>query len=199
MTATPPLSGIILAGGRATRMEGRDKGLIPLLGQPMIAQALRRLRPQVDDVVINANRHQDEYARFGHPVIGDLNGDYAGPLAGVQAALPHCRHEWALVVACDCPLLPNNLGETLFAALKPGDLLATTHDGERMQPLFLLIHRSLQPKLDAALAAGHFKVEQWCRAQAHVVVPITDADAFLNVNTEAERLALEQRLSDQNL
>lgn len=193
------ISGIVLAGGRATRMEGRDKGLIPLLGRPLIAHVLDRLEPQVSDVVINANRHQSEYAQFGVPVVADTLADFSGPLAGILAALPRCREEWALVVACDCPLLPTDLGQQLVSALKPESRLAVAHDGERLQPLFLLLHKSLETSLEAALAANHHKVERWCMEQEHVIVPIRGKDAFRNINTETERLELEALLQTQNL
>jgi molybdopterin-guanine dinucleotide biosynthesis protein A len=194
MSTRIPLSGIVLAGGRALRMGGVDKGLIEVAGRPLIAHVLARLRPQVGDIVINANRHAAIYAQFSTPVVADADASFAGPLAGIAAALPHCRQEWALVVACDCPLLPENLGATLSAALAPGALLAMAHDGERAQPLCLLLHRSLQQSLVAALQAGHNKVESWCLEQPHVVVPFADTEIFRNINTEAERLALEQEL-----
>ena len=186
MTGSTPCSGIILAGGRATRLQGRDKGLLELAGEPLLAHVLRRLRPQVDDIVINANRNQEQYAAFGWPVVSDRTPEFAGPLAGIQSALPLCRHDWVLVVACDCPLLPADLAPRLFAGLHSGDVLAIAHDGERMQPLCLLLHRSLQASLDAAVQAGHAKVERWCLAQAHSVVTIGDVGAFRNINTEED-------------
>lgn len=194
-TLSPQFSGIVLAGGRASRMGGRDKGLLELAGEPMISHVLRRLRPQVDDIIINANRHAGEYAQFGWPVVADHNADFAGPLAGIQAALPHCRHDWALVVACDCPLLPTDLGERLYQGMRADSVLAIAYDGERLQPLCLLLHRSLQASLDAAVRTGHAKVELWCMLQAHTVVTIADAGAFDNINTasELERLSAQLR------
>ena len=186
ITGSTPCSGIILAGGRATRLQGRDKGLLELAGEPLLAHVLRRLRPQVDDIVINANRHLEQYAAFGWPVVPDHTPDFAGPLAGIQAALPHCRHEWVLVVACDCPLLPTDLAQRLFAGLSAGSWLAIAHDGKRLQPLCLLLHKSLQLSLDATVQAGHAKVERWCLAQAHDVVTIADVGAFRNINTEED-------------
>jgi len=186
LTTTPLFSGIILAGGRATRMQGRDKGLLPLAGEPLIGHALRRLRALVDDIVISANRHHEQYAQFGWPVIADNNSDFAGPLAGIQAALPHCRHDWVMVVACDCPLLPTDLTQKLYDCLHPKSLLAVAHDGERLQALCLLLHRSLQTTLDTAVQAGHAKVERWCLAQPHTVLTLTEPEVFRNINTEQD-------------
>jgi molybdopterin-guanine dinucleotide biosynthesis protein A len=191
------LSGIILAGGRALRMGGIDKGLIPLAGRPLIAHVLERLQAQVDDIVINANRHADIYAQFHLPVVPDENDHFAGPLAGIAAALPQCRQEWALVVACDCPVLPADLAAQLLSGLKPGALLAMAHDGERAQPLCLLLHRSLLGSLQTSLQSGHHKVESWCLEQPHAVVRFADAGAFRNINTEQERVAMEKKLTGE--
>ncbi len=195
---TAHISAIILAGGQARRMGGQDKGLIPLLGRPMIAHLIERLAPQVDDIVISANRHHNEYAQFGHPVIADTQGDFAGPLAGITACLPHCRHDWVLVVACDTPLVPANLASTLLQCRDAKTEVVMVHDGERLQPLFLLLQRSLQTSLHAALQDGEYKVEGWARDQPHAIAVLQNPEAFMNINTEAERLALESLLQTQS-
>lgn len=188
------LSAIILAGGQASRMGGQDKGLILLNGRPMIDYVITRLKAQVDDMVISANRHHADYARFGWPVFADHATDYAGPLAGIAACLPHCRHDWVLVVACDSPLLPTDLAAQLFSRRQRDTQVVMVHDGERLQPLFLLLHKSLGPALDQALQRGEYKVERWARAQPHIIVTQNTPQAFMNINTEAERLALESLL-----
>lgn len=191
------VSGIVLAGGRATRMGGIDKGLVTVAGRPLIAHVLERLRPQVDDIVINANRNQGSYAVFSWPVATDADSSFSGPLAGIAAALPHCRQEWALVVACDCPLLPENLAAALRSGMQPGDLLAVAHDGQRLQPLFMLLHRSLLTSLRDAIAIGELKVENWIHRQAFATVQFADPLAFSNINTDVERQALEKVLPDK--
>src|SRR5258706_11367559 len=108
------VTGIVLAGGQGRRMGGVDKGLQLLHGKPMIASVLARLAPQVTEIIINANQNLDTYARFGHRVIPDAIGGYAGPLAGLHAGLGEARHELVLTAPCDSPFLPLDL----FARLK---------------------------------------------------------------------------------
>ncbi|MEC7119053.1 MAG: molybdenum cofactor guanylyltransferase MobA [Pseudomonadota bacterium] len=193
----PACSAIILAGGRASRMQGQDKGLIPLAGQPMIQHVLQRVAPQVQDIVINANRSIADYTALGYPVVNDQVGEFAGPLAGIAAGLAICQQDWALVVACDCPQLPLDLVAQLFAA-RARQPLVILHDGQRLQPLFMLIHRQLLPALQQALAQQQAKVGQWCLAQHPAILRVAQPAAFANINTEAERLALEQQLLQTN-
>lgn len=184
MPATPPAcSAIILAGGLATRLGGADKALLPFRGRPLLAHVLARLAPQVDDIVLNYNRDPAALAAFGLPVAVDRERDHAGPLAGIAAALPYCRHDLVLVVPCDSPFLPTDLRARLANGLAGGHRLAIAHDGERLQPLFLLLHRSLLPSLEEWLRAGRRKVEDWCRAQEAAIVPIDLPQAFINLNT----------------
>src|SRR5690606_37051954 len=112
------VSGVILAGGRATRMGGDDKGWVPLAGTPLIQHVLTRLRPQVDEVLINANRSQARYRQLA-PVIGDAQADFQGPLAGMLAGLTAARHDWVLFVPCDGPALPLDLMTRFRAAITP--------------------------------------------------------------------------------
>jgi len=181
----PTYSGIILAGGQATRMGGIDKGWVEWQGVPLIQHVLQRLAPQVDDVIISANRSLDQYQALGYPVVTDPLPDFSGPLAGIAAALAVCRHDWALVAACDCPLLPLDLGQTLHDA-HPNAPLRLVHDGVQLQPLFMLLHRQLLPSLQQALAQQQHKVGQWARAQSAQIVQINTPDAFVNFNTLAD-------------
>src|SRR3990172_9232766 len=114
------ITGVILAGGEGRRMGGVDKGLRELRGKPMIQWVLERFAPQVDAVLINANQNLDVYARFGHPVVTDEIGGYAGPLAGLQCALNTARHPLVATVPCDSPFLPSDLVARLPAALQAG-------------------------------------------------------------------------------
>lgn len=195
-SAESACSAIILAGGRATRLGGQDKALTPFAGRPLIAHVLDRLRPQANDIVINCNRNQERLAVFGLPLVPDIEPDFAGPLAGIAAALPHCRHEHVLVVPCDSPFLPFDLASSLMAALTPGRKLALCHDGKRLQPLFMLLHRSLADSLRDYLASGQHKVEIWCRLHDPAIVRINDAKAFINLNTPEELAAAEKKEGD---
>lgn len=179
-------SAIVLAGGRSSRMGGRNKALELLSDRPLIAHVLERLQPQVDDIVINCNRHQTELAAFGHRLIGDEAPDYPGPLAGIAAALPLCKHELALVAPCDTPWLPADLYQCLAAKLQPDIHLVIAHDGQRLQPLFMLLRRKLLPSLQASLRQGHYKVEKWCAEENAAVARFNNAEAFANLNTLAE-------------
>ncbi|MFG0874845.1 molybdenum cofactor guanylyltransferase MobA [Aeromonas media] len=191
---TFPISAVILAGGRATRMGGDDKGWVPLAGQPLVVHVLERLRPQVDEVLINANRSEDRYRQLA-PVIGDEQADFQGPLAGMQAGLAAARHDWVLFVPCDGPALPRDLMTRFRAALTPQTELVVAHDGEHLQPVIALLHRSLLPSLQRALAEGERKTGAWFARHRMTVVPFADApDAFINLNSPAELAAYEARL-----
>lgn len=189
-----PVSAVILAGGRATRMGGEDKGWVALAGRPLIDHVLERLRPQVDEVLINANRSQDRYQALA-TVISDDNPDYLGPLAGMQAGLAAAHHDWVLFVPCDGPALPHDLMSRFRTALTPDTELVVAHDGDWLQPVVALLHRSLLPSLTHALAEGERKIDIWFARHRMAVVSFADQpDAFINLNSPAELAAYEARL-----
>ncbi|PPA30853.1 molybdenum cofactor guanylyltransferase MobA [Aeromonas jandaei] len=191
-----PVSAVILAGGRATRMGGEDKGWVELAGRPLIAHVLERLRPQVDEILINANRSHDRYQALA-PVISDDNRDYLGPLAGMQVGLAAARHDWVLFVPCDGPALPPDLMSRFRAALTPTTGLVVAHDGDWLQPVVALLHTSLLPSLSAALAEGERKIDIWFARHNMAVVSFADQpDAFINLNSPDELAAYEARLQD---
>ena len=193
-TDTFPVSAVILAGGRATRMGGEDKGWVALAGRPLIDHVLERLRPQVDEVLINANRSQTRYQALA-PVISDDNNDYLGPLAGMQAGLAAAHHDWVLFVPCDGPALPHDLMSRFRAALTPDTELVVAHDGDWLQPVVTLLHKSLLPSLTLALAEGERKIDIWFARHRMAVVNFADQpDAFINLNSPAELAAYEARL-----
>lgn len=177
-------SAIVLAGGRSSRLGGRDKALEELAGRALIAHVLERLQPQVDDIVINCNRHQEELALFGHKLVSDETSDFPGPLAGIAAAMPHCKHDLILVTPCDTPWLPADLYQHLRATLPAAGRLVIAHDGQRLQPLFMLLRRELLASLQDSLRQGHYKVEKWCQEQQAAIARFEDAAAFANLNTE---------------
>ena len=209
------ITGLVLAGGRGSRMGGLDKGLQRLGARTLVEHALERLRPQVGALAINANRHLDDYGRFGVPVWPDAESDFPGPLAGMLAGLAACRTEWLVTVPCDTPGFPADLVARLFEAARAAGVRAAmpvtdeatgyctearpaARPGPQPQPVFCLMHRSLHAPLAAAMAAGERKIERFTRSQGQVLVPFTgpdDAQAFFNANTEAdlERLRSAER------
>ena len=180
------VSGIVLAGGLGRRMGGVDKGLQPLRGKPMVEWVLARLAPQVDDIVINANQNLERYAAFGHRVVPDRVGGFAGPLAGLHAGLKFARHPLVVTVPCDSPFLPADLVSRLQAALGANQL-AVAKTGEQAHPVFSLMKREVRESLEAFLAQGGRKIDAWYAALKVVEVRFDDeADAFRNINTLEE-------------
>jgi molybdopterin-guanine dinucleotide biosynthesis protein A len=186
------VTGIVLAGGQGSRMGGVDKGLQPFMGRPMVAHAVERLAPQVDELLINANRNPEAYAALGHRVIADEIEGFAGPLAGFERGLAHARGELVATVPCDSPFLPRDLVARLRAALeREGAELAVARTGTQAHPVFCLMRRSLHPSLRDFLAGGQRKIDRWYAGHKVVEVAFDDeADAFRNINTreELERL-----------
>lgn len=188
------ISGLILAGGQGRRMGGRDKGLEPFAGQALIDHVLRRLRPQVAEVLINANRHLDAYRRLGTQVISDREGGYQGPLMGIWSGLSAATTPWVVVVPCDSPALPEDLVARLVEG-GDGHAIAVAHDGERAHPVVALIRRDLVDDLGEALAAGERKIDRWYARHAWCHVDFSDCpQAFANLNTEQDKARLEQHL-----
>lgn len=190
-------TGVILAGGRARRMGGEDKGLVNLAGRPMAAWILERLAPQCDTLIINANRNAARYRQLGAPVIADGIEDYAGPLAGMAAALATVSTPWIVTVPCDGPFLSPDLVTRLHAArLRDDAELAVAHDGERMQPVYALLPTALNHSLEAFLAAGGRKIDRWYAEHRVALADFSDAtDTFVNVNTPEDRDEVEKQLS----
>ncbi|MBK9019285.1 MAG: molybdenum cofactor guanylyltransferase [Sulfuritalea sp.] len=180
-----PITGVILAGGAGRRMGGIDKGLQELDGQPLVQRVLVRLAPQVDSVLISANRNLERYAGFGCPVLGDTIPGYAGPLAGLQAALSRAATPLLVSAPCDSPFLPTDLVARLRAALDANHAdLAVARAGDRVHRAFCLLRRELLPGLDRFLAGGERKVGLWHASLNLAEVSFDDeADAFDNINT----------------
>ena len=185
MAASGQVTGLILAGGEGRRVGGADKGLLDYRGKPLVAHAIERLAPQVDALLISANRNLEDYLDFGYPVVTDASAERLGPLAGIAAGLRAGTTPWLVVCPCDCPHLPVDLVARLLAGIDQSRLaIAATNDGT--QPTFMLCHRELLPALDAWLAAGERKVMAWCRNQGAVEVAFADKSAFRNMNTRGE-------------
>ncbi|GAD23993.1 molybdenum cofactor guanylyltransferase MobA [Acidovorax sp. MR-S7] len=191
------ITGLVLAGGRGTRMGGVDKGLQPFRGTLLALHALRRLQPQVGAVALNANRHLAEYAAFGTPVWPDTLAGHPGPLAGFVAGLERCGTPWLLTVPCDTPLFPPDLAARLAqAAARTGAGAVLAADaGGLPQPVFCLLRAALLPDLRQFVAGGGRKVRQWAARHGGTLAafdqPGDDPRAFDNANTLAELHALE--------
>ena len=195
--ARTAVTGVILAGGRAERMEGRDKGLLPLAGEPLIAHGIRRLRPQVAALLISANRNQAVYRTFGCPVVGDdPKMQFRGPLAGMLAAMDAAETPYLLTAPCDSPLLPPDYARRMCAALEQEGSSVSVAFGEgSWQPVFALLPVALRGDLSGWLAAGQGGVGRWLQRHQPARVAFADGSAlFRNVNTPEELARLEVEL-----
>ncbi len=193
---TSQITGLILAGGRGTRMGTVDKGLQMFRGAPMALHALMRLSPQVGYVMINANQNIAPYEGFGVPVWQDETQGFAGPLAGLQTGLIHCETDYLVTVPCDSPFLPADLVARLGAALEENDAdlaVAVTGEGETRQPhpVFCLARASLLPHLTLYLQDGGRKFDTWYSSLKAVEVHFEDENAFRNIYTLDELRKLE--------
>jgi molybdopterin-guanine dinucleotide biosynthesis protein A len=182
------VTGVVLAGGQGRRMGSIDKGLVLLQGRPMVQHVLERLRPQVDEILINANQHRADYEAFGHAVFADEIGGFAGPLAGLQVGLAQAKHPLVATVPCDSPFLPADLVARLAAALAAREAdLAVARTFEQPHPVFALVRRTVLPHLTRFLEEGGRKIDAWYATLSTVEVPFDDeADAFRNINTPDE-------------
>ena len=191
------ITGLILAGGRGSRMGGVDKGLQNHHGVPLAMHALMRLSPQVGEILINANRNLGAYESMGVPVWPDSLADYAGPLAGFLTGLERCETPYLVTVPCDSPLFPTDLVARLAQALEAADaeiaMAATMEDGVmQVQPVFCLMKSEVLESLVRFTQSGQRKIDKWTATLRCVEVPFEDAQAFANANTPDELKALQQ-------
>ena len=188
MIPTHDITGLILAGGRGSRMGGADKGLQPWHGQPLAQHALQRLTPQVGTTLISANRNTEQYATMGPVVLSDTLSGYEGPLAGFLTGLEHCTTPYLVTVPCDCPNFPSDLVAQLAKALTQHQAeiaVAVSRDEGtlRAHPVFCLMKASLRNSLAAFMQAGERRVSAWTAQHIRVDVPFDDASAFVGANT----------------
>jgi molybdopterin-guanine dinucleotide biosynthesis protein A len=213
------ITGVILAGGRARRLGGLDKGLMDYAGRPLVEWVIAALRPQVRTLIINANRNLERYRAYGWPVVSDRTADFQGPLAGIASALAVAETPYILTLPCDGPRPPADLGRRLCEALwTPVSLLgnssgslvaaggetptaigpaeiAVASDGARLQPVHALIPTCLASSLDEFLTAGERRVDRWYARHRTAIADFSDQPrAFANINDDedARRLALGQ-------
>ena len=194
------ITGLILAGGRGSRMGGVDKGLQMHRGVPMAMHALLRLGPQVGEMMINANRNLGAYESMGVPVWPDTLPDHAGPLAGFLTGLERCETPYLMTVPCDSPLFPDDLVQRLAHALDTTDAeiaMAATREGTgeqqrlQVQPVFCLMRVDLLESLMRFTQSGQRKIDKWTALHRCVEVPFDDAAAFTNANTREELQQLQ--------
>lgn len=169
-------------------MGGIDKGLVEFRGKPLVAHVLERIAPQVDTLLINANRETEAYQQLGYPVIADAIGGYAGPLAGLHTGMQHATTPLIATVPCDSPFLPTDLIARLLAALESQQAdLAVAKTGDQAQPVFCLCHTNLLTNLTQFLEHGGRKIDAWYASLNFVEVSFDDQQqAFANINTLAE-------------
>lgn len=185
-------SALILAGGRGSRLDGIDKGLIAYAGRPIIEHLLKQLQEQAPQIIISANRNIERYQAYKLPVIMDEKSNYAGPLAGISAAMQAIPAEYLLTLPCDAPLIPHDYLKRMANALcqESADIAIAT-DGNNLQYVHALIPVRLHQHLQKYLQAGHRRVGEWLRQHSFTAVDFSDqVDAFNNINTEADRLKL---------
>ena len=185
MNKQSKVSGVVLAGGLARRMNKRDKGLVPFNNKAMITYALQAMAPVVGELFINANRNIEQYQQFDYPVISDATDDFIGPLAGVYAALNVCHHDVLLVIPCDSPFIT---AEGLLMLLDEREHrqaeIAVAFDGERIHPVFMAIKKSLKDSLQNYLAQGERKIDRWFEQHNWVKVDFSaNPEYFSNINT----------------
>jgi molybdenum cofactor guanylyltransferase len=192
------ITGLILAGGRGSRMGGVDKGLQNHRGLPLAMHALMRLQPQVGAMLINANRNLGAYEALGAPVVPDSTQDFAGPLAGMLVGLEQCQTPWLVSVPCDTPDFPLDLVEQLSRAAHEQQAaiaypVTTEADGsEQTHPVFCLLKSELMESLVAFMQGGGRKIDAWFAQHKAIGVRFPDARAFFNANTAQELAQLQK-------
>ena len=190
------ITGVILAGGRASRMGDIDKGLVNLNGLPLIEHVINALKPQVFELLINANRHLDRYEQYGYPVVPDQTDDYLGPLSGILASLQAAKTDYIFTTPCDVPLLYPEIVQRMWDKVSSQTSQpCVAHDGQRIQPLFTLLHTSLIDNLQQFLNSGERKAEIWVTRLNPIIVDFSDqSECFININQPDDLSRIENRL-----
>lgn len=177
---------VILAGGKASRMGGDDKGLILVNGSPLIELVVNAIKPQTDLLYINANRNIEQYQSFT-TVIEDELANFQGPLAGVQSCLTHIENDWIGFTPCDSPNIPSDLIQRLNQHIRSDVDIIVAHDGKHPQPVFSLWNRCALTKLNTFLENGDRKIKILLQQCTTVYADFSDIpETFINLNTPEE-------------
>jgi len=189
------VTGVILAGGLARRMNNQDKGLVKYKGRPMVSYAIAALGAVADQTLINANRNREQYEKFGLPVVADQTDSFDGPLAGVLSAMIHTDADVLIVMPCDSPLIKADHLQKLLATRAENDAdVAAAFDGERLHPVFLAIKTSLKTSLQDYLASGQRRIDCWLEQQKMVKADFSnEPEIFININTLTQLSELEAK------
>ncbi len=193
------ITAVILAGGKGSRMENYDKGLIKLADKALIEYVINVIQPQVEKIFISANRNINEYQKLGLPVICDEKTEFNGPLSGICEALKICTTKYLLVLPCDCPFIEADIIEKLYKSAEENNSdVALIHDGQFLQPLFALIAKNALTSLEQSIAAKSFKVKQWMTDQKHSIIEDRREQIFFNINSRNELAMAEKLISSKN-
>jgi molybdopterin-guanine dinucleotide biosynthesis protein A len=210
MKITEPVVGVVLSGGRSSRMGGGDKCLLRLTGRPVLTRIVDRLRPQVSRVIINANGDPSRFDDFGLPVIADSIAGLAGPLAGVHAGLEwvktHAKDVRRIAtIASDTPFFPSDLVRRFLS--EPGDypVLLVAASSEGVHPVVGLWPVALAPQIEESLRCGMRKVGAFAKEHGAIEVffaPVrigeTVVDPFFNINRPEDLLHAEALLREHS-
>lgn len=188
------ITGLILAGGRGSRFDNRDKGLIPYKNSTLVEHCITKLKSQVNTIMVSANRNLDFYANLNVEVVEDSITDFSGPLAGIHAALQNMQTEWLLSIACDTPCFPHDYSNQLANAIQNNEnLLAVAQSNKQIQSVSILVHKSLYSSLNQFLISGERKAKIWLAQHNPVIVDFNSPmHAFYNVNTPDDLAELER-------
>jgi len=192
------VTGVVLAGGLARRMNNQDKGLIDYHNRPMVSYAVDAMSQVASTVFINANRNLLDYKGFGYQVISDQTDSFDGPLAGILAAMNHTETDILCIMPCDSPLIrAGHLTKLISALIDNNADIAVAFDGERIHPVFLALKPSLQTSLTTYLQQGDRKIDLWLFQHNVIKVDFSnEANVFLNINTLSELNAMEKSKDD---
>lgn len=187
------VTAVILAGGKGRRMDGKDKGLVELANRPLIEYVIDAIKPQVESIILNANRNQEQYSRYGYPVVSDALADYQGPLAGFICAMKSSTTSHIVTLPCDGPFLPADLVDRLISSLTDNNAeIAVAHDGDRMQPVYSLMPVTLSNSLGSFLDSSERKIDLWYSQHRVALADFSDCpETFRNINTAEQRDRLQ--------
>lgn len=190
------VTGVILAGGQARRMGGIDKGLVELNGVTMCKIVIDLLRPQVSEVLVNANRNLEVYRSYGVRVVQDTTSGYLGPLAGLASAMNIAETPWIITVPCDGPFLNSDYVLRMMSMTDEDVEIVVARDSDRMQPTYILVKVKLLNSLNEFLNSGERKIDQWFVKHRYAEADFSDTqECFRNINTIQDRDEAQLRMN----